>query len=132
VDESVAYTPQQVHAIEVALSDPTVKTLIVEPPYYVEFVGSSGNATVTDSYFIQLYQVDGTGVVGAFVNPGLDSVVSSYAEQRVSGECWPDGMFSRPVGRDGLQLVHRKEAEDQKRVLRLPSTGFINPLSFRP
>ncbi|HVC27716.1 MAG TPA: hypothetical protein VND40_06095 [Nitrososphaerales archaeon] len=101
--ESVAYTPQQLQAISVALSDPKVRSLMVEPPYYVEFVGSSGNATTTDSYFIQLYQVDGTGIVGAFVNPGLGSVVTSYTQQRVSGECWPDGMvITDPWGETGF------------------------------
>lgn len=89
---SVSYTVQEQQAISVALSDPGVRSLMVEPPYYVEFVGSSGNATVTTSYFIQLYQVDGTGIVGAFVSPSLHSVVRSYTQERLSAECWPDGI----------------------------------------
>ncbi len=89
---SVAYTVQEQQAISVALSDPKVRSLMVEPPYYVEFVGSSGNATVTNSYFIQLYQVDGTGIVGAFVSTSLQTVVKAYTQERLSAECWPDGI----------------------------------------
>ncbi len=91
-NSTVTYTPQQRDAIQVALSDPKSKSLMVAAPYYVEFVGSSGNGTLVGTYFIQLYQVDGTGVVGAFVNPSTDSVVSTYSEQRISGECWPGGI----------------------------------------
>ena len=91
-NESVAYTPVQVQAIQAALSNSEVKSLMADPPYYVEFVGTSGNATSAGTYYVQLYQVDGTGIVGAFVDPSLSTVVGSYAEQRVSAECWPDGL----------------------------------------
>jgi len=99
----VAYTPQQKQAIQVALADSKVKSLMANSTYYVEFVGSSGNGTASYSYLVQLYQVDGTGLVGAFVNPTLDSVVSSYVQQRVSGECWPNGIaITDPWGKTGL------------------------------
>jgi hypothetical protein len=91
-NESIAYTSQQVQAIQVALNNSKVQSLMADPPYYAEFVGTSGNSTVAGTYFVQLYQVDGTGVVGAFVNPRLSAVMGSYSEQRVSGECWPDGL----------------------------------------
>jgi hypothetical protein len=91
-NESVVYTPQQVQAIQIALSNTTVKSLLVAPPYYVEFVDSSDNATFADANFVQFYQIDGTGVVGAFVNPTITSVVGTYTEQRISAECWPDGL----------------------------------------
>ena len=91
-NSSVAYSPQQMSAIQVALADPTVRSLMLSPPYYAEFVGSSSKGTIVDSYLVQLYQVDGTGVVGVFVNPTTNSVVSSYTEQRISGECWPGGI----------------------------------------
>jgi hypothetical protein len=100
---SVAYTPQQAQAISVALSNPQVRSLMVGAPYYAKFVGSLGNVTATADYIVQLYQVDGAGIVGALVNPGLDSVVSSYAQQRGSGECWPDGIvITDPWGETGF------------------------------
>ena len=102
-NESVSYTPQQVRVIGLALSDPKVTSLMVGPQYYVEFVGSSGNGTTAATYVIQLYQVDGTEIVGAFVNPSLDSVVSSYSQQRGSGECWPGGIvITDPWGETGF------------------------------
>jgi hypothetical protein len=102
-NESVVYTPQQVRAIHLALSDANVTSLMVDSPYFVEFAGSSGNATATANYVVQLYQVDGTKIVGAFVNPGLDSVVSSFSQQRGSGECWPGGVVvTDPWGETGF------------------------------
>lgn len=85
---TVTYAPQQARAIQVALSDSKVKSLLTAPPYYVEFVGAARN----ESYLVQLYQVDGTGVVGGFVSSNSTSVSGIYSEQRVSGECWPNGM----------------------------------------
>lgn len=102
-NESVAYAPQQARAISLALSDPKVASLMAGLPYYAEFVGSPGNATATGSYIVQLYQVDGAGIVGAFVNPSLNSVVSSYFQQRGSGECWPGGIvITDPWGETGF------------------------------
>jgi hypothetical protein len=91
-NDSVAYTPQQVQAIKLALSDPRVESLVAGVPYYVEFVGPSGSAATTGGYIVQLYQVDGTGIVVALVITDLNSVISSYAQQRISGECWPGGI----------------------------------------
>lgn len=99
---SVVYTRQEAQTIQVALSDPKVESLIVGGPYYAEFIGSSGNATLSQTYLVQLYQVDGPGMVGAFVSSSLDSVVSSYAQERVTGECWPDGIvITDPWGEAG-------------------------------
>ena len=91
-NESLSYTPQQAQAIQVALSDANIKSLMVAPPYYVELAASLGNGTAGGSYVVQLYQVDGTGVVGAFVSPSLNNVTGSFTEQRISGECWPNGI----------------------------------------
>ena len=102
-DESVAYTPQQVRAIHLALSDTNVTSLMVDSPYFVEFAGSPGSATTPANYVVQLYQVDGTKIVGAFVNPGLDTVVGYFSQQRGSGECWPGGVVvTDPWGETGF------------------------------
>jgi hypothetical protein len=102
-NESDAYTPQQVRAIGIALSDPKVMSLMVGPHYYVEFVGSSGNATNAVGYVVQLYQVDGTVIVGAFVDLSLNAVTSSFSQQRGSGECWPGGIVvTDPWGETGF------------------------------
>ena len=100
---SVSYTPLQVRAASLALSDPKVKSLIDGQPYYVEFIATSGNATTAASYVVQLYQVDGPGIVGAFVNVSLNSVVSSFSQLRGSGECWPGGIvITDPWGETGF------------------------------
>jgi hypothetical protein len=91
-NSSIAFTPQQVRAITVALSDPAVKTLMTGPPYYVELVATPSPEAMNDSYLVQLYQVDGTKVVAAFVSHDLSSVVGTFVEQRISGECWPGGL----------------------------------------
>lgn len=102
-NESMAYTPQQVQAIGVALSDANVTSLTAGSPYYVEFVGSSGNATSATNYVVQLYQVNGTKIVGAFVNLSLDSVVNSFTQLRGSGVCWPGGIvITDPWGETGF------------------------------
>jgi len=102
-NESVAYAPQQVRAVSLALSDPKVTSLMAGDYYYVEFVGSSGNATTAANYLVQLYQVDGPGIVGAFVNVSLDSVVTSFTQLRGSGECWPGGIvITDPWGETGF------------------------------
>lgn len=102
-NESVAYTPQQVRAIGLALSDANVTSLMVGPPYYVEFVGSSGNATNAANYVVELYQVDGPEIVGAFVNLSLSSVLNPFIQQRGSGECWPGGIvITDPWGETGF------------------------------
>lgn len=102
-NESVSYTPQQVRVVGLALSDSNVTSLIAGSPYYVEFVGSSGNGTTAAANVVQLYQVDGAKIVGAFVNPSLGSVVASFTQLRGSGECWPGGIvITDPWGETGF------------------------------
>jgi hypothetical protein len=100
---SVAYTPQQIRMVDVALSDANVTSLMSGSPYYVEFVGSSGNGTTAATDIVQLYQVNGAKIVGAFVNPSLGSVVTSFTQLRGSGECWPGGIVvTDPWGEAGF------------------------------
>jgi len=102
-NESVAYTPQQVRVIGLTLSDPKVTSLMAGLPYYVKFVGTSGNATTSANYVVQLYQVDGAEFVGASVNMSLNSVTSAYSQQRGSGICWPGGIvITDPWGETGF------------------------------
>lgn len=100
---SLSYSPQQAQAVSLALSDSNVTSLMAGQPYYARFVGSTGNATAAGVYLVQLYQEDGTGIVGAFVNLGLDSVVSTFYQQRGSGECFPGGIVvTDPWGETGF------------------------------
>jgi hypothetical protein len=100
---SLSYTPQQAQAISLALPDSNVTSLMAGQPYFAKFVGPTGNATATGDYLVQLYQVDGTGIVGDFVDLGLDSVVSSFSQQRGSGECFPGGIVvTDPWGETGF------------------------------
>ena len=94
----ISYTPQERQVIQTALANSTVTSLMDEKPYFVELVaptaGPSGGA-----YVVQFYEVDGTGVVGAFVNSSSDRVTGSFSLQRIVGNCWPDGVIiSDPWG----------------------------------
>jgi hypothetical protein len=100
---SVSYSPQQAQAISLALSDSNVTSLMAGKSYYANFVGSTGNATAAGGFLVQFYQVDGAGIVGAFVNLGPSSVVDSFYQQRGSGECFPGGIVvTDPWGETGF------------------------------
>jgi hypothetical protein len=90
-NESIAFTTQQMRAIQMAISDPKVKALMVRPPYFVQSAKLFSNGTINNAYFVQLYQVGGTGFVGAFVNQSFTAVVASYGGNRVSSQCLADG-----------------------------------------
>lgn len=90
-NSTLAYTPQEGQAIQTALANSTVTSLMGGKPYYVELVAPTPGAS-GQTFIVQLYQVDGTGVVGAFVNTGLGQVTGSFTEHRISGSCWPDGI----------------------------------------
>jgi len=91
-NQSVSYSPDEVQAIDVALSDPQITSYMSGLQYYAEHSAPIQNATV-NGYYVQFFQVDGPGTVGAFVNQGLTAVTSSHFQLRVSGQCWPDGYF---------------------------------------
>lgn len=91
-NQSIAFSAQEAQAIEVALSDPHVESYMSGSQYYAEYSSAFENSTAT-GYYVQFYQVDGPGTVGAFVSAGLTAVTSSHFQLRVSGECWPDGYF---------------------------------------
>jgi hypothetical protein len=89
---SLTYAPRQVSAIEVALSDAKVRSLLSNSSYYVEFVGTPSGSTGAGNYVVQLYQVNGTRVVGAVVDPTLSFVSNSYTNERITAECQANGL----------------------------------------
>ena len=112
-NESVAYSLLQGTAIRVALSDSNVTSLMGGQQYYAKFVGSTGNVTAVGNYLVQLYQVNGTGIVGAFVNLSLGSVVSSFYQERGAGECWPGGIVvTDPWGETGFGCTTQAASSD--------------------
>jgi hypothetical protein len=88
--ESVAFSPQQRTVIQVALSSSAVAQLTGQSPYYVESVTQFPitNGTYAGDYFALLYQLNGTRIVGVFVNTSATAVVDSYADTRVQSTCF--------------------------------------------
>lgn len=88
---SLAYSAQQEQAIQVALANSTVTSLMGTKPYYVELAAPTGGPS-GPTFVVQFYQVDGPGTIGAFIDVGLDKVTGSFTLQRVTGDCSATGM----------------------------------------
>ena len=86
---SIDYTPTQQKVISLVLSNVTI-TQSVGPESYVESVSvfPITNGTFGGDYFAFLYQLNGTRIVGAFVNQGITTVLASYTDSRVSAFCY--------------------------------------------
>lgn len=93
VTQSVAYDPEQQQVIQVALSDSTVKGLMGTAAFYVASVTPVPlqNGTYAGDFFALMYQVNGTKLVGVFVNGGMTAAVSSYADTRTETMCFTLG-----------------------------------------
>ncbi|HUI01082.1 MAG TPA: hypothetical protein VLU99_09045 [Nitrososphaerales archaeon] len=89
---TLAYSPDEFGAIQTAATNPIVESLMAHQPYYLQYVGPNGSGTSDDSRFVQFYQVNGTGTVGAYVSTSESVVIDSFFNLRISGECWPDGL----------------------------------------
>jgi hypothetical protein len=79
--QTLSFTPQQQQAISLALSNPTVKGYLAGIDYYAASVylpTPSGNQTVSDRYVLYFDQVNGSLVVGVFVNSSITQVVGAY------------------------------------------------------
>jgi hypothetical protein len=89
-NESVAFSPQQRQVIQVALSSSAVAQLTGRSPYYMESVTSFPitNGTYAGDYLALLYQLNGTRIVGVFVNTSATAVVYAYADTRVQSTCF--------------------------------------------
>jgi len=89
-NESVAFSPQQRQVIQVALSSNAVAQLTGRSPYYMESVTSFPitNGTYSGDYLALLYQLNGTRIVGVFVNTSATAVVDAYADTRVQSTCF--------------------------------------------
>ena len=101
-DRTIAYDLEEVSIIRTALADPLVVSLMGGQQYYAEFVGPDGSGTDAGSRVVQFYQVNGTGTVSAFVNTAESTIFSTFAIQRISGECLPNGLvITDPWGAAG-------------------------------
>ncbi len=89
-NESVAFSSQQKQVIQVVFSSSAVGQLTGQSPYFVESVTSFPvtNGTYAGDYFALLYQLNGTRIVGAFVNASGTAVVDAYADSRIATMCW--------------------------------------------
>jgi hypothetical protein len=104
---SVTFTALQRQVINGALSNSTVKSLMVGGPYYVRYVSplenntitgppkSSGNSTVAipDSYFVQFNLVNGTANVSAYLDKNFTTVTSTFSDEPFSTECFGNGLI---------------------------------------
>lgn len=100
--DSITFTQQEQHVIQVALSNSTVQKLMVGSQYYVDYVTQFPiqNGTFGGDYFVSMYQENGIRIIGAFVNPSVTAVVSSYVDTRTTMMCFgssvPDTCFTSP------------------------------------
>lgn len=82
--QSISFTSQQQGIIQVALSNSAVRQQYTSrSPYYVQSVTSfvgSGNQTYSGDYLVYIGQVSTSCVVGIFVNPNTNSVVTTYVD----------------------------------------------------
>ena len=104
---SVTFTALQRQVINGALSNSTVRSLMVGGPYYVRYVSplenntvtgppnSSGNNTVAipDSYFVQFNLVNGTAYVSAYLDKNFTAVASAFSDEPFSTECFGNGLM---------------------------------------
>lgn len=85
--QSISFTSQQMQIIQVALSNSTVKQITAQSEYYVQsvtyFPPSSGNETFAGDYLVYIGQVNTSCVIGIFVNPTIDAVVTTYRETQM-------------------------------------------------
>ena len=85
--QSISFTSQQMQIIQVALSNSTVKQYTAQSEYYVQsvtyFPPNSGNETFAGDYLVYIDQVNGSCVIGIFVNPTTDTVVTTYNDTRM-------------------------------------------------
>ena len=100
--QSVTFSSQQMQAIQVALSNSTVNSLTYQSSYYVESVTQfpMTNVTFGGDYLVLLYQLNGTRIVGAFVNASLTAVQGVYTDTRATTTCIgsPNTCFTSPWG----------------------------------
>ena len=83
--QSISFTGQQMQIIQVALSNSTVKQYTAQSEYYVQsvtFFPSSGNQTFAGDYLVDIGQVNTSCVIGIFVNPNTNTVVTTYNDTR--------------------------------------------------
>jgi len=105
--QSITFSSQQVQSIKVALSNSTVQKLIGQSSYYVESVLEFPltNGTYAGDYFMQLYQLNGTRIIGVFVNGANAAVVDAYTDTRITTICYgssvPDTCFTSPWNATG-------------------------------
>jgi hypothetical protein len=101
-NESVAYAPNDVQAIGLALSDSNVTSLMAGTPYYPgssALPGMRRPPAATSSSSTRL-TAQGSSWPSDL---DLDSVVGSFFRQRGFGECWPGGIFiTDPWGETGF------------------------------
>ena len=89
-NESIEFSEQQQRVIQVALSSTAVRNLMGQSPFYAESVTAFPvtNGTYAGDYFALLYQLNGTRIIGVFVNPSATAVVDAYADSRIATMCW--------------------------------------------
>jgi hypothetical protein len=105
---SVAFTATQRQVINGALTNSTVKSLMLGGPYYVRYVspletnvvesppkfpGENTTVGIPDSYFVQFNLVNGTAYVSAYLDKDFTTVDSTYTDEPFSTECFGNGLI---------------------------------------
>jgi hypothetical protein len=98
---SIRFNTTQQQAISIALSNSTVRSVLSQFPYFVDaaFLFPAGNRTFGGDYLVWFFQLNGTKILGAYVNMSTGSVVSAYSVLRRTVICYSNKVcFSSPWG----------------------------------
>ncbi|MDA4128936.1 MAG: hypothetical protein OK422_05740 [Thaumarchaeota archaeon] len=94
-NSSIVYDSGQQNVIRVVLSNASV-TQSVGPAFYFRAVSTFpiNNGTYGGDYLVFLFQLNGTRVLGVFVDKGMSAVLKSYIDSRVETYCLASGSNS--------------------------------------
>ncbi|MGH9917483.1 MAG: hypothetical protein ACRD6W_01220 [Nitrososphaerales archaeon] len=122
--------------IKVALSNDSVRALMVGPPYYVDVVFPSRGG-LNESNVIQMFQVNGLREINAQNNAADTAVISAGTANRVDVECFasPNACLTVPWGvnpDDGSSLAPFSIEVTYSGTWSLTVIGSDNPYQVSP
>lgn len=88
--QNLTFTQTEQHVIQVALANTTVKQMMNNSQYYVEYITPApvSNGTFNNDYFVLFFQGNGTRIVGVYVNQEVSAAVNAYIDTRAYTMCF--------------------------------------------
>jgi hypothetical protein len=90
---AINFTSADRQAIAWAATNSTIKSYLAANPSYVAgaYLFPSGNKTFGGDYLVTFDQLNGTKMLGVFVNPANWQVVAAYPGSRIWSQCYGNG-----------------------------------------